>query len=83
MTPRGRAVRAAALAAVAVAIAIAGAGTIYGVAEWKLQRRYDAPLLPLRAASPPDLAEGERMARYSRRLSNASASARLMFFGTG
>lgn len=36
---------------------------VYGVSEWRLGRRFEAPLIPLRPASSPDLAEGERMAR--------------------
>ena len=51
-------------AGVAVVFAgIALLGTIYVVSEWKLRRAYTAPLEPLRISSPPDLAEGERMAR--------------------
>jgi cytochrome c553 len=50
---------------VAVPAAFVGSivGGVYGVSEWKLRRSYEAPLLPLRTAGPPDLAEGERMAR--------------------
>lgn len=36
---------------------------IYGASEWRLSRRIEAPLVPLRPPSVPDLAEGERMAR--------------------
>lgn len=50
---------------VSIVVVLVGAslGVIYGVSEWKLYRRHDAPLVPLRATTPPDLAEGERMAR--------------------
>lgn len=37
--------------------------TIYALSEWKLSRRFEAPVVPLRPAADPDLAEGERMAR--------------------
>jgi cytochrome c553 len=36
---------------------------VYGVSEWRLSRRFEAPLVPLRPPSEPDLVEGERMAR--------------------
>lgn len=48
---------------VGTALAGAGFGALYGLSEWKLRRSYVAPLVPLRAASAPDLDEGERMAR--------------------
>lgn len=50
---------------IALAITLAGVGVaaIYGISEWKLQRRYEAPLEALRAKTAPDVAEGERMAR--------------------
>lgn len=48
------------LAVTLIAVAI---GVTYGISEWKLQRRYEAPLEPLRARPVPDLVEGERMAR--------------------
>lgn len=48
------------VAAGAAGLAIA---VVIGVSEWKLRRPYEAPLLPLRVNAPPDLAEGERMAR--------------------
>jgi cytochrome c553 len=38
-------------------------GAIYLASEWRLRRSYDAPLEPLHATAPPDLQEGERMAR--------------------
>ena len=46
-----------------VALASAGFGVAYGISEWKLYRKHDAPLVPLRATAPPNLVEGERMAR--------------------
>jgi cytochrome c553 len=54
---------------VAVAIVVGvllvafGFGAVYGISEWKIRRQYGAPLVPLKASSPPDLAEGKRMAR--------------------
>lgn len=48
------------LAVTLIAVAI---GATYGISEWKLQRRYEALLEPLRAKTAPDLVEGERMAR--------------------
>jgi hypothetical protein len=36
---------------------------VYALSSWQLDRRVDAPLVPLRVAGPPDLVEGERMAR--------------------
>lgn len=56
-----RAVRIALL----VLVAVPGVGmlAVYGLSEWKLQRPFEAPLAPLRAGSPPDPVEGERMAR--------------------
>lgn len=50
------------LAAVLTAVCI-GIGAVYAISEWKLRRQYEAPLVPLRNSAPPDLAEGERMAR--------------------
>jgi cytochrome c553 len=44
-------------------IACIGIGTVYAISEWKLGRQYHAPLVPLRTSAPPDLVEGERMAR--------------------
>jgi cytochrome c553 len=41
----------------------AGAGVIYGLSQQILDRPYEAPLVPLRPPSRPDVAEGERMAR--------------------
>lgn len=40
-----------------------GFGAVYLISESKITRHYDAPLLPLKATAPTDLAEGERMAR--------------------
>lgn len=36
---------------------------VYGISEWKLRREYQVPLESLPTGAPPDLAEGERMAR--------------------
>lgn len=47
----------------AATIAALGVGSIHGLSEWKMRRRYDAPLVALRTAAPVDLVEGERMAR--------------------
>lgn len=47
----------------AIAFAAAGVGAVFALSEWKMRRRHVVPLEPLRPASPPDLAEGERMAR--------------------
>lgn len=44
-------------------IAAAAVSVVLGVSEWKLRRQHDVPLTPLRTSAPPDLAEGERMAR--------------------
>lgn len=49
--------------AVVAAIAGIAVATVLAVSEWKLRRQHDAPLLPLRASAPADIAEGERMAR--------------------
>jgi cytochrome c553 len=51
-----------ALAAVA-GIALLGLALVFGLSEWKLRRSFDAPLVPLRPASPPDTAAGEHMAK--------------------
>jgi cytochrome c553 len=53
----------AAAIVVGVLLVAIGFAAVYGIAEWKMRRHYDAPLVPLQASSPPDLAEGERMAR--------------------
>ena len=59
-----RSVRIARWAAGAVAgLALLAAGIVYGVSEWRLRRSHEAPLVPLRAASAPDLVAGEHMAR--------------------
>jgi cytochrome c553 len=49
-----------ALAAMAVALPV---GIVYGLSEWKLHRHFDAPLEALHVNAPPNLIEGERMAR--------------------
>lgn len=49
--------------AFALALLVAAFGTVYGISEWRMRRSYDAPLAPLGITAPPDLAEGERMAR--------------------
>jgi cytochrome c553 len=51
-----------ALAAVA-GIALLGLALVFGLSEWKLRRSFDAPLVPLRPASPADPAAGEHMAK--------------------
>jgi cytochrome c553 len=50
------------LAAVALAPGVA-ATVVFAVSEWQLRRQYEAPLATPRRNAPPDLAEGERMAR--------------------
>lgn len=40
-----------------------GFGAVYAISQSRITRQYDAPLLPLKAAAPTDLLEGERMAR--------------------
>ena len=50
------------LALVAVVAALL-VGIVYGISEWKLRRHYDAPLEALQISAPPNLVEGERMAR--------------------
>ncbi len=49
--------------AILAALAAMAVGTVYGISEWKLRHDYDAPLTTLHLTEPPDLAEGERMAR--------------------
>ena len=52
------------LVALAGLTAVAGAIAVVGIAEWKLRRTHDVPLLPAGTGSgAPDLAEGERLAR--------------------
>lgn len=49
--------------AVLVALLAAPVLAVYGVSQWKLVRHHHVPLSPLQVTGPPDLAEGERMAR--------------------
>jgi cytochrome c553 len=49
-------------AAVVAGLALVAAASIFALSEWKLHRRYSAPLLPL-AALTPDPAEGMRLAK--------------------
>jgi cytochrome c553 len=51
------------LAVAVLAIVVVIAGGIYGISEWKMRRRYEAPLVPLKIHGPVDPVEGERMAR--------------------
>jgi cytochrome c553 len=44
-------------------LAAAAVATIYGLSESKIRRHYEAPLAPLRSSAPPDLKEGERLAK--------------------
>jgi cytochrome c553 len=48
---------------IVAAIALAGLVAIYGVSEWRIRRQYEAPLLPLRPASPADPVAGLHMAK--------------------
>lgn len=64
MVSRTRRSRAIGVAIAVVAIGIGGCVlAVYSLSEWKLRRAYEAPLVPLRGVSNPDLSEGERMAR--------------------
>jgi cytochrome c553 len=56
-----RAIRLA--ACFAAGLALAALATVYAVSEWHIRRSYEAPLAPLNAASPPNPAAGEHMAR--------------------
>lgn len=40
-------------------------GSVFAVSEWKIRRGYDAPLVPLRPAKPPDLVAGRHMAKVA------------------
>lgn len=63
VTPRGRS-RGIGIALGLLAVSICACFlAVYALSEWKLSRRYEAPLVPLRHAAKPDMAEGERMAR--------------------
>lgn len=50
-------------AAIVLLLVTIGYAAVYRISEGKVHRSYEAPLLPLKASAPPDLAEGERMAR--------------------
>ena len=43
--------------------ALLSVGIVYAISEWKMRRQFHAPFTTLRDPSPPDLAEGERMAK--------------------
>lgn len=47
------------------AISVLLLGSVFAVSEWKMRRSYDAPLLPLRPASPPNPAAGRHMAKVA------------------
>ena len=40
-------------------------GYVFAVSEWKMRRSYDAPLVPLRPAKPPDPVAGRHMAKVA------------------
>ena len=40
-------------------------GYVFAVSEWKMRRSYDAPLVLLRPAKPPDLVAGRHMAKIA------------------
>jgi cytochrome c553 len=40
-------------------------GYVFAVSEWKMRRSYDAPLVPLHPAKPPDLVAGGHMAKVA------------------
>ncbi|MGH8482232.1 MAG: cytochrome c4 [Nevskiaceae bacterium] len=44
-------------------VAVLFLGSVYAVSEWKMRRTYEAPLVPLRAASPADPVAGMHMAK--------------------
>jgi cytochrome c553 len=46
-----------------VALTIAVIATLLGIAEWRLRRTHDVPLVELPPAASPELREGERLAR--------------------
>jgi cytochrome c553 len=47
------------------AVSILFLGYVFAVSEWKMRRSYDAPLIPLRPAKPPDLVAGRHMAKVA------------------
>lgn len=47
------------------AVGILFVGCVFAVSEWKMRRSYDAPLVALRPARPPDLAAGRHMAKVA------------------
>jgi cytochrome c553 len=47
------------------AVGILFLGYVFAASEWKMRRSYDAPLVPLRSAKPPDLAAGRHMAKIA------------------
>jgi cytochrome c553 len=48
---------------VPIALALVGLGALFGMSEWRMWRRHDAPLVPLVAPAPADPVAGEHMAR--------------------
>lgn len=40
-------------------------GYVFAVSEWQMRRSYDAPLIPLSPAKPPDLVAGRHMAKVA------------------
>jgi cytochrome c553 len=47
------------------AVGVLFLGYVFAASEWKMRRSYDAPLVPLRPAKPPDLVAGEHMAKVA------------------
>lgn len=47
------------------AVGVLFLGYVFGMSEWKMRRSYDAPLVPLRPARPPDIAAGRHMAKIA------------------
>jgi cytochrome c553 len=51
--------------AVLSAVSVLLLGYVFAVSEWKMRRSYDAPLVPMRPAKPPDLVAGRHMAKVA------------------
>jgi cytochrome c553 len=49
--------------AVLAGVTVLALGAVYGIAEWKMRRTHDAPLVPLRAQSAADPVAGNHMAK--------------------
>lgn len=45
------------------AVGVLLVGSVFAVSEWKMRRSYDAPLVPLRPAKPPDPVAGRHTAK--------------------